>query len=61
MTALDYDMNPAAKRHDANYAAFVVTMLACLAAEEADIARRNVTLYVSSSTDTTAATARPAK
>lgn len=51
----------AAKKHDARYADFAARMLAALAKEESDIARFNVTMYRSESTDVNAATVRPSR
>lgn len=52
----------AAREHDARYADFAARLVSELAAEEADMARRNaVTLYVSATADTNAATMRPSK
>lgn len=56
-------MFDAIKRDNARYADFASRMLAGLAAEEADIARRNArtTLYVSETANVDAATVRPSK
>ena len=56
-------MTDAIKAHDARYADFAARMLACLAAEEQDIAARDAkaSLYVSETADNNAATVRPSK
>jgi hypothetical protein len=62
MAAYVLVMTDAAKKHDARYAGFAARMLACLAAEEADIARRNaVAPLYQGAADTASATVRPAK
>lgn len=56
-------MTDAIRKADASYAAFAARMLACLAAEEQDIARRDAaaTLYTSATADNAAETVRPSK
>ena len=56
-------MTDAIRKADSGYAAFAARLLAELASEEADIARRDArtTLYRSETADNTAATVRPVK
>lgn len=56
-------MTDAIKKADAGYADFAARMLACLASEETDIARRDAAMvvYASGNADNTAETVRPSK